>query len=120
MAKNNEVGKQGEDIAVYYLEKQENWTILERNWRYRRAEIDIIAREGNTLVFVEVKTRSYVYQGNQPEDYVSPAKETLLQGAAGAYMEKINYDWEIRFDILSILLHNNGSYEIKHLKDAFF
>ncbi|MEY4902396.1 MAG: hypothetical protein RLZZ292_211 [Bacteroidota bacterium] len=120
MATHNETGKQGEDLAVHYLEQQEGWVILERNWRYRRAEVDIIAREGTKLIFIEVKTRSYVYQGNQPEDYVSTAKETLMLAAAGAYMEKINYDWEVRFDILSVLLKKNGTYEIRHLKDAFF
>ncbi len=120
MATHNETGKQGEALAVQFLEQQEGWTILECNWRYRRAEVDIIAREGTTLVFIEVKTRTYIYQGNQPEDYVSPAKETLLLAAAGAYMEKINYDWEVRFDILSVLLKKNGTHEIRHLKDAFF
>ena len=111
-------GRVGEEIATRYLQ-QEGFRILERNWRLGKAEIDIIARDQEALVFVEVKTRSKNLLG-PPEAFLSPRQAQLIAAAAAAYMEKINYDWELRFDVISILLDQEGDYQIKHLKDAFF
>ncbi len=117
MARHHQTGERGERIAADYLTAL-GWDILERNWRFGRAEVDIIAREGKVLVFVEVKTRSSLRFG-PPEAFVSPYKEVLLTDAAGMYMEKIGHDWEIRFDIIAVLLQGD-QYRIEHFRDAFF
>lgn len=119
MAKHLDTGNLGEAEAVLYLE-QKGWTIAERNWRSGRGEIDIIAWENDRiLVFVEVKTRSSDGFGG-PEESVGAKKQDLLARTAGAYMESIGYDWEIRFDIVAIVLHKGRIQEIRHLEDAFF
>ncbi len=114
----HDTGKEGERIARTYLESQ-GYVIEEQNWRKGRAEIDIIAKEGDILVFVEVKTRSSEDFG-RPELFISPRQAELLAAGAAAYMESIDYDWEIRFDVISIILSPNGSYELNHLKDTYF
>lgn len=118
MAKHLETGQKGEDIAVRFL-KNKGWEILEVNWRYSRAEVDIIAKDLDILVFVEVKTRTDDYFG-KPDAFVTPKKEKLLADAASVYMEKIGHEWEIRFDVISILIKGEKDYEIRHFKDAFF
>jgi len=118
MAKHIETGKKGEALAVTYLENK-GYTILETNWRFSRAEVDIIAMHGEILVFVEVKTRSSDYFG-EPEEAVTERKKVLLTDAASMYMEKINHDWEIRFDIISVLLKDVNKPQISHFEDAFF
>ncbi|MCL4158949.1 UNVERIFIED_CONTAM: hypothetical protein GTU68_006303, partial [Idotea baltica] len=102
MVKHIEIGNKGEDKAVEFLISK-GFEILERNWRYSKAEIDIIAKDEYGLVFVEVKTRSSLDFG-KPEEFVSSHQEELIFGAAQRYMEKVNYDWEIRFDIIAILI----------------
>ncbi len=117
MAKHLNIGKKGEEVAMNYLESL-GYKILETNWRFSRAEVDIIAMDKEIMVFVEVKTRSYDAFG-QPEEFVSRAKEQLLMDAASVYMEQAKHDWEIRFDIISIISRANY-HELKHFKDAFF
>lgn len=112
-------GQQGEDLAAEML-CQKGWKIAERNWRSGRGELDIIAWENERLlVFVEVKTRSYDAFGG-PEEAISAKKINLLQRTAGLYMESIGYDWEIRFDVVSIILDDRHPPEIRHIEDAFF
>jgi putative endonuclease len=111
-------GKRGEDIAAAYLEK-EGFLILERNWRYRRSEIDIIAREGDVLVFVEVKYRTSDQYGS-PEAFVSEKQIGMIADAAAAYAQSIGYEWEVRFDILGILELQGSLPVIKLYRDAFF
>ena len=118
MARHNDIGHAGEAIAKRYLEER-SYRILETNWRYRRAEVDLIAMDGKTLVFVEVKTRNSTAFG-EIEDFVTRKKEDLLIAAAHAYMEHIDHDWEIRFDIIAILYLDEQSYSVKHIEDAFF
>lgn len=117
MAKHVELGKQGERISIDYLLKA-GYSILEQNWRFSRAEIDIIAKDGEVLVFIEVKTRSTDFFGD-PALAVNAQKQKLLTDAAGAYMEHISHDWEIRFDIISVIIKSEG-HDLKHYKDAFF
>lgn len=117
MVKHIETGQYGEDVAVKHL-REEGYDILERNYRFSKAEIDIIAKEKEVLVFIEVKTRSYNYYG-EPEEFVTPQKETLMLDAAYHYMEQINHEWEIRFDIISVLMKDKGNYKLKHFKDTF-
>lgn len=111
-------GKWGEDLAVTHI-LREGLVLLERNWRYKRAEIDIIAREGEVLVFIEVKTRSYADFG-LPEEMINKRKQKFLTDAAMAYMRSIGHEWEIRFDILSVLGKPGGNIDIRHFRDAFF
>lgn len=119
MSKQSQRGQWGERLATTFLEKN-GYSILSLNWRYRRAEVDIIARTpSGIIVFVEVKTRSSDLFG-QPEDFVTLAKQRLLLSAAAAYMEEHGHDWEIRFDIISVFRHSNQDYEIKHLQDVFW
>jgi len=118
MAHHNEVGQTGEALARRYLEEK-GYRILEANWRYRRAEVDLIAMDGAILVFVEVKTRGSAAFG-RPEEFVTRYKEQLLTDAAMAYMEAIGHDWELRFDIISILYQSEQDYRIEHFPDAFF
>ncbi|MEM1326568.1 MAG: YraN family protein [Bacteroidota bacterium] len=118
MATKKEIGNQGEQLAADYLSAK-GYRVLERNWRFSRAEVDIIAMDGEILVFVEVKTRSSTYFG-EPEAFVSETQERLLLDAANVYMEQIGHDWEIRFDIIGIVLLNIGHPDIRHFEDAFF
>ncbi len=118
MAQHNELGKTGEQIAKDFL-LEKGYTILETNWRYQKAELDLIVMDQQVLVFVEVKTRSSDFFGS-PEDAVTVLKEKLMAHAATAYMRKIGHEWAIRFDIIAIVVKGEGRCEIQHLQDAFF
>ena len=118
MAKHNEIGHLGEQLARNYL-KEKNFKILESNWKAGRAEIDIIAMDKETLVFIEVKTRSNDFFG-KPETSVSAKKQILVSKAASAYMRKINHAWAIRFDVIAVLLKDVTQPEINHFQDSFF
>lgn len=111
-------GQWGEEIARRFLSNK-NYRILECNWRYRRAEVDIIARRGDWLVFVEVKTRTGTFYG-PPEAFVNEKKQKLLVDAAIVYMNEQTYRGEFRFDIVAIVMKNREEYGIKHFEDAFF
>ncbi len=116
--KNTIIGKFGEEIAVSYL-KCQGYMIVERNWRFKRAEIDIIARKDSTLIFAEVKYRSYGYFG-APEESIHTTKESLMTDAASHFMLLQNWYGECRFDIISILATGINSCDIQHYEDAFF
>ena len=118
MAKHNVLGEKGEDMACDYL-RQKGYRIAERNWRHGRAEIDIIAWHEDTLIFVEVKTRSSEHFAS-PEEAVTPKKEALLISAGQAYMQHINYEWAIRYDIISVIMPDNKTASIQHFENAFF
>jgi putative endonuclease len=112
------IGKIGEDAATEWLIKQ-NFKILARNWRFGRAEIDIIAQNSEqTIVFVEVKTRTDNTFA-QPQIAVSLRKQQLICEAAFAFLNQIKHNWTFRFDIIAILFKNETSY-IQHFEDAFF
>jgi len=117
MSKTRETGDKGEQLAVELLQSK-GYQILERNWRFSRAEVDIIAKQKDILVFVEVKTRSTALFG-EPEEFLSSKQESLIMDAATVYMEQIGHDWEIRFDIISIILKTPLPL-IRHFEDAFF
>jgi len=117
MAEHNELGKKGEKQAVQFLQK-EGYRILQTNYTFQKAEIDIIAQSGNTLAIVEVKTRSTVDFG-LPQDFVKPKKIQLLVKAVNEYVMANDLDVEVRFDIIAIV-KNGLNYDIEHLKDAFF
>ncbi|MFK8059739.1 MAG: YraN family protein [Polaribacter sp.] len=116
MAAHNELGKEGEKIAKDFLLKK-GYKILETNYRYMKAEVDIIAQKGETLVAVEVKTRSSDYF-EDPQDAVKPKKIKLLVSAIDYYVIQRNLDVEVRFDIIAIILQKNNT-KIEHLEAAF-
>lgn len=117
MAQHNETGKKGEKVAVDYLIAK-GYEIVQTNYQARKAEIDIIARKGDWLIVVEVKTRSSAVYGN-PEDFVNKKKIKLLVNAIDEYVVETNMDLDIRFDIISII-KNGNAYTIEHLEDAFY
>lgn len=119
MLSNNEIGQKGEKLAVKHL-VENGYTLLETNWRFKRAEIDIIAKKDEVLIFVEVKTRNYTYYGH-PSEFVTQKKESMVMDAAQRYMETIDYSWEIRFDIITVILTKSGDCKkLEHFEDAFF
>ena len=118
MSLQQENGRWGEDLAVDYLVRN-GIEILQRNWRYKHTEIDIIGKEDGVLVFIEVKTRAYTTFG-RPEEMVGERKRQLLIHAASIYSMKMEHDWEIRFDIIGIVGQPGRIEEIQHFKDAFY
>ncbi len=117
MAKHHELGKIGEKLAVDFL-LNKHYTILETNFRIGKAEIDIIAKNADFIVFVEVKTRSTFAFGN-PEEGVSERKQELFQQAAENYLNENNFkNTEIRFDVISIVIQK-GNPIINHNENAF-
>ena len=116
MAQHNELGKEGEKLAVEYLQKN-GYLIVEKNYRFLKAEVDIIAKKEGTLAVVEVKTRSTTYFGN-PQDFVNPKKIKLLVIAIDDYVTKNDLDVEIRFDIIAII-KQRSEFVIEHIEDAF-
>mgnify|MGYP003664631381 CR=1 FL=1 len=113
----NELGKWGEQFAAEYLEKN-NYEIIERNWFFAKAEIDIIARKDNELIIVEVKTRNSDFFGD-PQDFVTPSKIKLLVKAANEFIISNNLELEVRFDIIAIL-KNKTQEQLEHFENAFY
>ncbi len=113
-----EIGRLGEKYARDHLISK-GYAILESNWRFKRAEIDIICKMGDILVFVEVKTRTNLDYG-APEEFITKKKENFLIDAAQRYMEAVCHNWEVRFDIISVVLKNENLLAITHFEDAFF
>ncbi len=111
-------GRHAEQIAIEFLLKK-GLQILAVNWRSHRAEIDIVAKDQNVLVFVEVKSRSSDFFGS-PELAVNNKKKKLIVAAATSYMYSVGYDGEIRFDIISIILKSDKYFDLNHYEDAFF
>jgi putative endonuclease len=127
MAAHNDLGKLGEELAVDFLEKA-GYVILETNWTFQKAEIDIIAKKDAVLAVVEVKTRSSLLFG-LPQDFVNSKKIQLLIKAIDAYVNSKELDLEVRFDIIAINTDGKKSSEgenkeksfvIEHLIDAFY
>ena len=110
MASHNDFGKLAENKAADYL-LEKCYVILERNFRYLKAEIDIISTIDDKLVIVEVKGRKNDYF-MEPQEAVSSSKRQLLLKAADAYVE-------IRFDIIAILVNNKDEFSIQHIENAF-
>ena len=112
------VGNKGEDIAAEYL-INEGYEILARNWRWKRAEVDIIARKNNCLIMAEVKTRTYTYFGT-PDNFVTNQKEKMLLEAGYQYAEEINHEWTVQVDIIAIVLKEDGGHTLQHFEDVYF
>ncbi len=111
------LGLRGEDLAVAYL-REHGYRIVVRNYRYHHLEVDIVAMDGDELVFVEVKARSS-FQYGDPEYFVTESKQEKLRRAARAYIEdRVTGLVSCRFDVIAIA-ERGGKPEVRHLKHAF-
>lgn len=117
MAYHNELGKIGEQLAADYLHRQ-GYSILERNFIYDKAEIDIIAKKGEQIIIVEVKTRNSDFFGD-PQDFVTKGKIKLLVKAANEYIVSNKLDLEVRFDVIAVL-KNKYVEKLEHFENAFY
>jgi putative endonuclease len=117
MATHNDFGKKAEDLAVEYLLKKK-YKILVKNFRFQKAEIDIIAEKDNLIIITEVKARS-TDAFMLPQEAVNKRKIKLIVSAANHYLEEFNKTQEVRFDIISILPDEKGNLIIEHIVDAF-
>jgi len=117
MAKHNELGKKGEQLAVDFLQKN-SYEIIERNYRFDKAEVDIIAKKDDILAIVEVKTRSTADFGD-PQDFVKPKQIQRLVKAVDEYVTTNDLDVEVRFDIIAIVKAGTD-FTIEHLENAFY
>ena len=114
----HELGRKGETVAAAYLRKQ-GFQILEKHYRYGRGEIDLIASEGETLVFVEVKTR-FFSAPTTPEEAVTVLKQNQIRRIAQAYLyNKSLEDIPCRFDVLALQFAPKSGFQIRHYRDAF-
>jgi len=109
-----EIGRQGENLAAEFLKKK-GWEIVNRNYRYGKAEIDLIVRRDDWTIFVEVKTRSSSLYG-EPEDFVDEFKARKIYDAAEEFIFSTDWHGHVRFDVVSIKLGNPP--EIEHFEDA--
>ncbi len=116
MAEHNELGKRGEEEACRYLSEQ-GYRILERNWRFRKAELDIIAEGPDHIAFVEVKARESNRFGN-PHEFISKAQQKHLIKAANAYAEAEDLQKDLQFDVVSITF--KPEFRLEHFKEAFY
>lgn len=117
MAEHNDFGKIAEDLAVDFLVRNQ-YKILARNFRYLKAEVDIIAELNNQIIIVEVKARN-TDTFLEPQEAVNKKKIRLLISAASYYLEENNIEKEVRFDIISVLPNKQKTLEIHHITDAF-
>ncbi len=114
MKNNARTGQNAELLAQDYLKKK-NYHILFTNWRHKHAEIDIIAQDGKTVVFIEVKARKSNSFGH-PEEFVDRHKMKKMHEAAEGYLEQFNWEGELRFDIIAV----ENNHTITHFEDAFY
>lgn len=116
MAVHNDTGRWGERVACAFLVGK-GYAIRETNWRMSPYEIDIVAMKGNTIVFVEVKTRSDDFL--DPIDAVDKRKMANMTRAANAFVNHYNVPHEVQFDIITIT-GTQDNYKIEHYPDAFY
>jgi putative endonuclease len=118
MSKHNETGIKGEQLAENFL-LAKGYSLLHRNWRFGKKEIDLIVLMNDMVVFVEVKTRSRIDYGF-PEEAVDHRKQSFMKTAAEAFLEQNPQFKNIRFDVVSIFLEHENPKEIIHFEDAFY
>ncbi len=116
MATHNDTGKQGEKLAKEHLENN-GYQILETNYRYKKAEIDIIAVKNEILAIIEVKTRTSTHFG-EPESFVNNKKIKLILEATNAYINEKDIDYEVSLDIISVVIGKTN--EINHITNAYY
>ena len=116
MAIRKKIGDKGEDFAVNFLYAN-GFDVLQKNYRFGRGEVDIIAQKGNVLIFVEVKTRKNISYG-YPETFLSEQQQERIHLAAEEYLFQETWHGEVRFDIVAILWDGKEPI-IEHFEDAF-
>lgn len=117
MAQHNQLGKKGEQLAVNFL-LESGYEIIESNYRFDKAEVDIIAKKEGTLAIIEVKTRSTSEFG-KPQDFVKPKQIQRLVKAVHEYVTVNELDVEVRFDIIAIVKEKQN-FNIEHIENAFY
>ena len=117
MARHNLLGSKGEMLAARYL-LNKGYAVLHYNWRSGHKEIDIIAKDRDVLVFVEVKSRTSEMYGSAA-DAVTPDKMNRLIYAAEAYVKRNSIDLKFRFDVITVI-GDSEPYKIEHIEDAFY
>ena len=118
MAIHNDLGRRGEQLAKTHLENT-GYEVIDENWCYGKAEVDLIAYKDRTIIFIEVKARTGTGFG-EPEDFVDLRKQKLLAKAADEYIYLMNHQGEVRFDIIAILFTAETGYRLNHIEDAFW
>ena len=116
MAQHNVLGEKGEQAAADFM-KNKGYKILKRNWTKHRHEIDIVAQNGEFIIFVEVKTRTSRQWGN-PEDFIGKSKIRRIVLAADLFLQLSDNEKPARFDIISAVW-DGEAFEIEHIDDAF-
>jgi putative endonuclease len=115
---NIELGRQGEEAAVEFL-KSHGYKIVQRNYKNKLGEMDIVAKDGKTLCFIEVKTRTNLNFG-YPQEAVTRQKQKKLNRVALSYLKQYNLlNFPARFDIASVMFNNQNKAEIEIIKNAF-
>ena len=117
MAQHNLFGKQAEERVLSFL-IEKGYIFLEKNYRYRHAEVDLLVRHKNELICVEVKARSTTFFGT-PESFISSKKIKLLVQAVDHFIEENELDLEVRFDVIA-LTRKKDEWFINHIKNAFY
>lgn len=117
MGKHNEFGKLGEAIAVDFL-VEAGYEICDKNYRYQKAEIDILAKKGDVLAVVEVKSRTLGFYKSL-NDVIGQGKIQRLVLAADHYIQQHKLDCEVRFDVVTVV-KTKGKFKTEHLKNAFY
>ena len=117
MADHNDFGKLAEELAEQFL-VQKNYKILAKNYRYQKAEIDIIAEFENQIIIVEVKARK-TDAFMLPQEAINKKKIRLIVSAANDFLEQNDINLETRFDVISVLPNETGKLEINHIENAF-
>lgn len=112
-----ELGRRGEDAAAAYIERT-GMQLVERNWRCKAGEIDLIAWDGPTLVLCEVKTRRSVARGT-PEDAISPTKQKRIARLAATYVASLDRVPSVRFDAVTLLVLSDDRALLRHHRAAF-
>ena len=117
MSEKKEIGNIGERLAAEFLQKK-GYRVVAQKFRHRRGEIDLIVKRDNWVLFIEVKTRSSTHYGN-PETFVLANQVRLIYETAEEWIYSNDWHGDIRFDVVSILLSENGEEPvIEHIEDA--
>ena len=117
MVSQKELGEMAEELARQHL-KNLGYIILDKNWYYGHLELDIVARDGDELVVVEVKARSGI-RYEHPSEAVTSSKIKRIVEAADGYIQEKEWTGETRFDVVTVIFFKQG-HELEHFKDAFY
>ncbi len=117
MSEHNDLGKLGEELAMVFLQKN-GYNIHERNWRFKKGELDIITEKNDRMVFVEVKTRRSSHLA-EPRNTITIKKQKQLISTADIYLKTKRVNKESQFDVITVIV-GTSEHEIEHLQDAFY